>query len=512
MNKDTIKSLMKSFIEHDNFLPLYDKEEHIKPIGRINVMVNYFLDKVIIIELIDCDLMSGNEIQQQLKKHQETILRGENKAVIHYFGIFVFEKEPSLEKVDIIRLNQGTKIMGRNFLKCMIVNVEKQSVSRLYNTRKASWGIEDHINNYFNVFKERDRSPLNLEEIIDKKKEKSILQYKTKVPFITYSLITLNLLIFIIMSLYSLKSGISYNTLLVNWGGKENALILQGEYLRFFTPIFLHGSFIHVALNCISIYIIGGLAEKIFGNVKYVIIYLLSGILGNIFSFAFMTNLSIGASGAIMGLSGAILFICIFKPKLFNSDLGPSIVALICINLFNGFTNSGIDNFAHIGGLIAGFLVAGILNDSKKKRWYFNRYAYLILAIIITFSMILWGFNNEQNSVIKFSTELQQYDKAGKYAYGEKAAKSILQLNKSKATNIVALEYLADVEMTLRKYDECIYYSKKLVNSDPQYAHYVLGLVYYNMKKFDLSKKELLEAKKLGATYNNIDHLLKNMD
>ena len=69
MNKDTIKSLMKSFIEHDNFLPLYDKEEHIKPIGRINVMVNYFLDKVIIIELIDCDLMSGNEIQQQLKKH-----------------------------------------------------------------------------------------------------------------------------------------------------------------------------------------------------------------------------------------------------------------------------------------------------------------------------------------------------------------------------------------------------------------------------------------------------------
>lgn len=78
------------------------------------------------------------------------------------------------------------------------------------------------------------------------------------------------------------------------------------------------------------------------------------------------------------------------------------------MNLFYGFTKSGIDNFAHMGGLIGGFTFAGILNESKKKLWYCNRYVYLVLAVIITSSTVLWGFNNTQSKTIKLAMQLEK--------------------------------------------------------------------------------------------------------
>ena len=512
MNKDNTEALMKSFTQHKGFMPLYDVDGEVNINENVNVMIKDYLGNLIIIELIDGDLLSESEIKQHLKEQLEKIISIKKVKAIYSFEIFIFQREPQIEKINIIEANQVNNLIGRKSLKCITVNLEKQSILNHFKAIKGDFGITNHLNKYFSIYREKDTSLLSFKEIIHKKREESEIKFKSKKPFVTYILIVLNILIFALMSLYSQKSGISFDTLLLNFGAKENIHILQGEYWRFITPILLHASIIHVALNCYCIYIIGIFAEKVFGNVKFSVIYFSAGILGNIFSFAFMPNLSVGASGAIFGLFGAILFICIEKPALFKTSLGHNIVFLVCINLFYGFTNSGIDSFAHVGGLIGGFLLAGIINSSEKKHWYFNRCTYLVLAVIITSSTVLWGFNNHQSKAIKLVTKLEQYDKSGNWTEVEKTSKEILQLNQSKDINMLVLKYLINGDIYLKKYDDGVNYSKDLIKLDPKDGHYVLGVVYYNMKQLDLSKEELLKGKQLGANYSNIDSLLKNID
>lgn len=102
-----------------------------------------------------------------------------------------------------------------------------------------------------------------------------------------------------------------------------------------------------------------------------------------------------------------------------------------------------------------------------------------------------------------------------KYKIGmmlKKTAKDILKLNPYKEINIYTLKCIINSDIHLRKYNDAVNYSNSLEQLDPKDGHYFLGIVYYNMKKFDLAKKELLEGKKIGADYGNIDTLLKNID
>jgi len=511
MYKDNIEAIMMSFTKYMDFMPLYDEENKIEIDEKNNIMIKDYFGTIIFLKLINGDLISEEEIKQHFIDVKESLLSYKKNTVVYSFEIFIFEKDPQIEKIKIIEENQVNKVTGRKYLRSMVVNLEEQSVMSHFKTKRDEFGIKGHLKKYFSEYKKSDNSYVNFEEIIEKKEMESRIEFKTKKPIITYILVALNLLIFALMGLYSWKSGIDYNTLLLNFGDKENARILQGEYWRFITPIFLHLSIIHVALNCYSLYLIGIIAERILGKTKFIAIYLAAGILGNIFSFAFNLNPGAGASGAIFGLFGAVLFICTENPALFKSGLGYNIVALIFINLFYGFSKSGIDNFAHLGGLIGGFTFAGIVNESKKRLWYLNRYVYLVLAVIITSSTVLWGFNNTQSKTIRFITQLEQDNKAQNWNEAEKTAKEILALNPSEEIKTYTLKCIINSDVFLRKYDDAVNYSNDLVQLDPKDGHYFLGIVYYNMKKFDLAKGEILKAKSLGANYTNMDTILKSI-
>ncbi len=509
MYKDEVEGIMKSFTQYKDFIPLCDEENKIKIDEKDNMMMKDHFGTMIVLEFVNGDLFSEEELKQYFIEVKENLLNTKKNTFVYSFGIFIFENDPPIEKVKLIEDNQVNKVAWRKYLRIMVVSLEKQSVMNYFKTKKDEFKVKEHLKKYFSEYKERDNSLISFEEIVEKKKKETEIEFKSKEPIITYILVALNLLIFALMGLYSWDSGIDYNTLLLELGGKENAHILQGEYWRFIAPIFLHVNIVHVALNCYTLYLIGILAERIFGRAKFIAIYFAAGILGNIFSFAFNLNPGAGASGAIFGLFGAILFICIEKPALFKSGLGYNIVGVIGINLFYGFTKSGIDNFAHLGGLVGGLIFAGIFNESKKRFWYFNRYAYLLLAVIITSSTVLWGFNNTQSKTLKLVAQLDQDSEAKNWKEAEKTAKQVLDSNPSNDIKSHALGSIINADVFSSKFDDAVKYSNDLEKLDPKYGHYCLGIVYYNMKRFDLAKQEMLKAKALGANYSNMDMIIR---
>src|SRR5690606_25315449 len=182
-------------------------------------------------------------------------------------------------------------------------------------------------------------------------------------PFFTYLFIAVQVLMFLIVEI---NGGSTNVETLIQYGAKFNPLILAGEWWRFFTPIFLHIGLLHLLMNTLALYYLGTAVERIFGRVRFLWIYLFSGFAGSVASFVFTNNLSAGASGAIFGCFGALLYMGVINTKLFFRTIGMNVIVVIIINLIFGFTVPGIDNAGHIGGLIGGFLATGIVHYPGK--------------------------------------------------------------------------------------------------------------------------------------------------
>jgi len=209
--------------------------------------------------------------------------------------------------------------------------------------------------------------------------------FKKKKPLITPILITLNVLCYFIPILFGLYEDI-LNSFCV-----YGPLIRYGQFYRLLTGIFLHGDILHLLFNCYALYAIGSQLEGFMGKTKYLFIYLFSGLMGSLFSIALNGDVpSIGASGAIFGLMGSLLYFGYHYRVYLGGVLKSQIIPLIIFNLLLGFLNSTIDNFAHIGGLIGGFLIT-IALGVKYKSTKFEMINGFIVSILFTIFMAYMG-------------------------------------------------------------------------------------------------------------------------
>lgn len=175
--------------------------------------------------------------------------------------------------------------------------------------------------------------------------------------FLTYVIIGINIIMFIISAVLS-KNFIDIDTrVLINLGAKYNPAIEQGQWFRLITCMFLHGGILHISANMYSLYAIGPFVEQLYGKYRYIIIYFVSGIISSLFSFWFSDYVSIGASGAIFGLLGVVFVLAIKKRKTFGKSFLINILSVVIMNLIMGINLSGIDNFAHLGGLLSGIIL-----------------------------------------------------------------------------------------------------------------------------------------------------------
>src|SRR5258706_1754799 len=175
-----------------------------------------------------------------------------------------------------------------------------------------------------------------------------ITPYPVRKPTLTYALIVVNLLIFAV-------DWLVLQSQLTSLGVKINEEILVGQYWRFITPVFLHANPAHVVMNCISLYYIGRQVEALYGSLRFSAIYILSGIAGVVLSFALLPNRSLGASGAIFGLIGALLLFLYRNRTVLNTRGAiQQVVITIGIQIAAGLISQVVDNAAHIGGLLCG--------------------------------------------------------------------------------------------------------------------------------------------------------------
>lgn len=187
------------------------------------------------------------------------------------------------------------------------------------------------------------------------------LSVPTYQPVVTYVLLGLIVLAF---GAETLAGGSTENEVLIKLGAKYTPLIVSGEYWRLFTAMFLHIGWMHLFFNAYALFAIGTDLERIVGWGRFLAIYLLSGLFGSLASYAFSSHLSAGASGAVFGVIGALgAFFALYRERLGmwgRARLG-NILFLIAINLFFGFTNPGIDNYGHLGGLLSGAVLGLVL-------------------------------------------------------------------------------------------------------------------------------------------------------
>jgi rhomboid protease GluP len=257
---------------------------------------------------------------------------------------------------------------------------------------------------------------------VDKNQRFNRAMATTPRPLITPILIAINAAIFAAM----LASGFSFTNpsaeSFLRWGADFGPLTTHGQWWRVVTAAFVHGGFLHLLMNMLILLSIGRFTERLFGRLGFVVLYIFAGIGGNLASLALHPlTVAMGASGAIFGLYGGLLAVLLLHR---NSVPRPRIMAIaksaaifIAINLLYGLSQSNVDMAAHIGGLVAGFLLGcGLIGplvpadpDWRQLRILVVALAGTALAVILALRMpIADDWRSNLNRLIALDTKNQR--------------------------------------------------------------------------------------------------------
>ena len=315
-------------------------------------------------EQLDFDKFKLNRIVKQVKKKTLSLR-------IKVLNIYTDIEDKKILSNDDVLINKEEDINSPKLIDAFPNIVEK--------TKRDENGLEYFIKVTDNINKRNEAKSNEAEKI-----------FKRKKPTVTYGIIFICILMFILMYIFGNGSEDNYTLLL--FGANLDVLTKGGDYYRLVTSMFLHIGIWHLFVNMYSLYVLGKEVENTLGRRKYLIIYLLSGIAGSILSLAFNHNIiCAGASGAIFGIMGAILYFGYYYRAYLGSTIINSILPVIILNLIIGFLDTGIDNAAHIGGLVGGILLTmtlGIPDKSNKV----SKINGLILTIIYFVFIIYLAF------------------------------------------------------------------------------------------------------------------------
>lgn len=253
----------------------------------------------------------------------------------------------------------------------------------------------DHVKNQFpKIFEDTDFKEKGLElfmkitEDLNKKNQEDAAKmedvFKMKKPVITYLLMGICAIVFLL----ELSLGVNR---IIFYGANISDYIKEGEFYRLITSAFIHANLLHLLCNMYCLYILGPQLESFFGKIKFLIIYLFSAIGGNLMSMLFIDGASVGASGAIFGLFGAMLYFGYHYRVYLGNVMKSQLIPLILINLAFGFLVSGIDNAAHIGGLVGGTLITMALGVKYRSSTFEKVNGWIMTFLFLSF-MIYMAF------------------------------------------------------------------------------------------------------------------------
>jgi len=313
-------------------------------------------------------------------------------------------------------------------------------------------------------------------------------------PLLVWGLLGINIVVFIVETLLG---GSDNQATLVTLGAKVNALIVTGQYWRLITPMFLHIGLAHIAFNSYALYVLGPEVEAIYGHARFLVIYLLAGVAGNVMSFAFTPVLSAGASTAIFGLIGTQLAFFYRQRKVlgaFGQRRLLNIVSIIAINVL--FSLSGaVDIFGHLGGFIGGLVLGWMLCPDYEveyradgQPWLADRTVLLrelpgvilffVLLVVATGAATLQQAHGPQVKLEQGIATFNHEDYAGALPLLEQAARGL-------PDDVQAQYLLAADYYNLNRYADAAQAFETAIRLAPDLpdAHFYLALSYLRLDR-----------------------------
>lgn len=228
-------------------------------------------------------------------------------------------------------------------------------------------------------------------------------------PNLTYALIAINVVVLIAMEL---AGGSTNNQVLIDFGAMFGPSIADGQYWRLFTAMFLHVGVMHLAFNMFGLFIFGRMVEGVFGPYRFALLYILSGLFGSVISYLLSPiAIAAGASGALFGIIGVMAAYFAVQREVLGRMAQQNLYGLLilgAINLVFGLLSPGIDNWAHMGGFVAGFglgyafapeynvvrsVVGGPMGMTKRAGQWLGRLWVVPLAIVVL-ALGVWAGNS----------------------------------------------------------------------------------------------------------------------
>ena len=365
-----VMKLLHYFITEKNYNPIIlqgaENEIWLENLDEdykiVRIVSNYIHNN----EQLDFDIFKTRRIINKIKK-KTLSFRLNTLSIFLDLGESV--KLSPFKNVDCIKVDAEDDLNNNSIIKSIFPDMSK----------KLKYS-EDGVQLFLKI-----TNDINNHNKVDAEKVDEV--FRQKEPIVTYLLIFINVCMYVIPILFG-----TYDKLLSDFCVYA-PLIRAGEYYRLITGTFLHANIVHLLFNCYALYVLGSQLESFIGKTKYIIMYLFSALLGALFSMIFTHNaMSIGASGAIFGIMGSMLYFGYHYRVFLGNIIRSQIIPLIAVNLAIGFMLSSIDNFAHIGGLIGGLLstmALGIKYHSTKS----ERINGVILSLIfLIFSVYLAFF------------------------------------------------------------------------------------------------------------------------
>lgn len=328
------------------------------PYKIIRINSNYIHNK----EQFNFDIYKTNNVARQIKKKT---LSWKMNVLNIFLDLNDDVKLDSIDHIDNIKVNDTQDLVHNQTIVEAFPNIEKDIIN-----------ADNDVDLIVNV-----TNDINSKTAKENRKYEEV--FKPKKIVVTYVLIALCTLVYILQILFPSLTAL---------GAVNGSLVRSGQVYRLVTGMFMHGSIWHLLCNMYSLYVIGCATENYFGKKKFLLIYFVSGIIGSMFSCIFNTSWSLGASGAIFGLMGALCYFGYYYRLYMGKALYSEIIPVIVLNLALSLVVSNIDFYAHIGGLIGGVFITmglGIKNKTDKQS---SINGWITFGILFIFTLYMLFF------------------------------------------------------------------------------------------------------------------------
>ncbi len=374
-NDEIVMSLVHYFITEENYTPIVVRgvkdeiwlENLDGPYRIIRINSNYIHND----EQYKFDIFKTKKVVEQIKKKTLSLSMNTLNIFLNLSDNVNLDAED--KNISSIKFTGIDEIIKDKNIKEIFPNMKNKLI-------KDKEGIDLIVN---------VTNDINAKTVEDNKVFTKIFEPKKMI--VTPILIAVCVLVFI--SMYIWGSGSEDSITLLLFGANYRPLVQIGQIWRLATSMFLHIGIVHLVVNMYSLLIIGKQLESFLGKVKFLIVYLGSGILGSLLSVVVHSSISAGASGAIFGLLGSLLYFGYHYRLYLGTVLKTQVIPIIILNLIIGFMVPGIDNFCHIGGLVGGYLltmVVGVPGKSKKNDRINGAVVLILLVAFLCY--MLFGY------------------------------------------------------------------------------------------------------------------------